>query len=225
LNKPNQPSVIAFSYTYIMSSYADEGTPLLGFTLAIDAAEFDLALAKDWAYIMTAGSMQFVIGIFALCSPKAASEVLLVLLSAGLLVVGLINLLAMFFVEQSYRCASFISGAVQLTLGILMITHVFTSLVVLSSIIAALFVVEGIFRIVLALKNRDLPGWGMYLATGIGAALISAIIWSAAPTSSSVTLGILLGINWIMYGSLRIVLAFYGRTTAHNLIEGGIGRV
>jgi uncharacterized membrane protein HdeD (DUF308 family) len=65
----------------------------------------------------------------------------------------------------------------------------------------------------------------MYLATGIGAALISAIIWSAAPTSSSVTLGILLGINWIMYGSLRIVLAFYGRTTAHNLIEGGIGRV
>ncbi len=79
-------------------------------------------LAKDWGYIMTAGSIQFVIGIFALCSPKAASEVLLVLLSAGLLVVGLINLLAMFFVEQSYRCASFISGAVQLTLGILMIT-------------------------------------------------------------------------------------------------------
>jgi uncharacterized membrane protein HdeD (DUF308 family) len=218
--------VIAFSYTFIMSSYADEGTPLLGLTLAIDAAEFDLALAKNWGYIMTAGSMQFVIGIFALCSPKATSDVLLVLLSAGLLVVGLVNLLGMFFVEQSYRCASFISGAVQLTLGILMITtHDSTSLVVLSSIIAALFMVEGIFRIVLALKNRDLPGRGMYLATGIGAALISAIIWSAVPTFSSVTLGILLGINWIMYGSLRIVLAFYGRTTANNLMEGGVGRV
>lgn len=208
-----------------MASSANEGTPLLGMTLAIDAAEFDLAVAKDWGYIMSAGIIQLVIGIFALCSPKAISEVLLAFISVGLLLAGVSNLLGVFFVEQSYRCASFISGAIQLTLGILMLTHVFTSLVVLTSIIAALFMVEGIFRIVLALKNRDLQGWGVYLATGIGAAVFSLIIWSAFPTSSAVTLGILLGINWVMYGSLRIVLAFYGRATAQNLIEGRSGGV
>ena len=155
-----------------MSSSANEVTPLLGLTLAIDAAEFDLALAKDWGYIMSAGIIQLVVGVFALCSPKAASEVLLAFLSAGLLVVGLFNLLGVFFVEQSYRCASFISGAIQLTLGILMLTHVFTSLAILTSIIAVMFMVEGIFRVILALKNRDMQGWGMYLATGIGAVCI-----------------------------------------------------
>jgi uncharacterized membrane protein HdeD (DUF308 family) len=206
-----------------MPSYAEEGTPLLGITLAIDTAAFDLALAKDWGYIMAAGIIQLVIGVFALYSPKAASEVLLAFISAGLLFVGLINLSGVFFVEQSYRCASFTSGAIQLTLGILMLTHVFTSLVVLTSIIAALFMVEGVFRVILALKNRDFQGWGVYLAAGIGAVVFSAIIWSTFPTSSSVTLGILLGINWVMYGSFLIVLAFYGRATAQNLIEAGAG--
>lgn len=187
--------------------------------LDVDAAAFDIALAKNWGYIMTAGIVQLVVGVFALLSPTAATEVILAFVSAALMVVGLVNLLGAFYVEHCYRCASFTSGAIQLALGVLMITHVFTSLVVLTSIVASLFMVEGIFRCVLALKNRDLQGWGMYLATGIAAVVFSVIVWSTMPTSSEETLGVLLGLNWAIYGTLRMVLALYGRATALSLIE------
>lgn len=202
-------------------SSANEGTPLLGLTLAldIDAAAFDVALAKEWGYIMTAGVIQLVLGVFALFSPSAATEIILAFVSAGLIVAGLLNMCGVFYVEECYRCASFTSGAIQLVLGVLMVTHIFTSLVVLTSIVAGLFMVEGIFRCILALKNRDLQGWGMYLTTGILTLVLSVIVWYAMPTSSEVTLGVLLGVNWVIYGCLRIVLAMYGRSTAQGLIE------
>jgi uncharacterized membrane protein HdeD (DUF308 family) len=100
-----------------------------------------------------------------------------------------------------------------------MATHSVTSLAVLTSIVAALFLVEGVFRCILALKNRDLSGWPLTLASGVIAVAFSITVWSAFPTSSEYTLGILLGVNWITYGCLRIALAMYGRATAQSLID------
>jgi len=204
-----------------MSSYTNEGTPLLGLTMAVDAAAFDLELARDWGWILAAGMINLVGGIFALFSPTAASVVVLAFVSGGLIVIGFINMMGVCYVEQCYRLATFVSGSMQLVLGILMATHSIMSLVVLTSIVAAIFMVEGIFRVVLSLKNRDLSGWGMSLASGICAVIFSIVIWTAFPTSSAYTLGILLGVNWAAYGCLRIALAMYGRATAHSLIEAG----
>lgn len=197
----------------------DEGTPLLGVTLAVDAAAFDLELARNWGWILSCGIINFVGGICALFLPIGVTKVVLVFIAGGLIVVGAVNLMGVFFVEQSYRLASFISGAIQLALGILMATHSVMSLWVLTSIVAALFMVEGIFRCILALKNRDLSGWSLTLASGVIAVAFSIAVWSAFPISSEYTLGILLGVNWIAYGCLRIALAMYGRATAQSLMD------
>lgn len=201
-----------------MSSYT-EGTPLLGLTMAVDAAAFDLELARNWGWILAAGMINLVGGICALFSPTAATVVVLAFVSGGLIVIGFINILGVCYVEQCYRFPTFVSGAIQLTVGILMATHSITSLMVLTSIVAALFMMEGTFRIIFSLKNRDLSGWGTSLASGICALLFSIIIWSALPRSSECTLGVLLGVNWVIYGSLRIALAMYGRSTAMSMLD------
>jgi uncharacterized membrane protein HdeD (DUF308 family) len=206
-----------------MSAYSNEGTPLLGLTLAVDSAAFDVELARDWGWILAAGVINLVAGIGALFSPTVATVIVLAFISVGLIIVGFVNLMGVCYVEQCYRVATFLSGAIQLTLGILMATHSVTSLVVLTSIVAALFMVEGIFRSVLALKNQDISGWGMSLASGICAILFSLIVWSAFPRSSAYTLGILVGVNWVLYGALRISLAMYGRATAKSLVEAAGG--
>lgn len=206
-----------------MSSYSNEGTPLLGLTLAVDAAAFDVELARDWGWILSAGIINLVGGVCALFAPTAATTVVLVFIAGGLIVIGTVNLLGVCYVEQCYRAVTFVSGAIQLCLGVLMATHSITSLVVLTSIVAAMFMVEGIFRIILSLKNRDLSGWGMTLASGILAVAFSAVVLFSFPTSSGYTLGILLGVNWITYGCLRIALAMYGRATAQTLMNAGSG--
>jgi len=204
-----------------MSSYSNEGTPLLGLTMVVDAAAFDVQLASDWGWILSAGIINLIAGICALFCPTAATTVVLVFLAGGLIVVGAINMMGVCYVEQCYRSATFVSGAVQLALGILMATHSVTSLKVLTSVVAALFMVEGIFRCTLSIKNRDMSGWGLSFASGVIAVVFSILVWSAFPISSEYTLGILLGVNWVTYGCLRIALAMYGRATAQTLITSG----
>jgi uncharacterized membrane protein HdeD (DUF308 family) len=77
----------------------------------------------------------------------------------------------------------------------------------------------------LALSNKDMSGWVSYLVSGICSILFSIIVWSAFPASSVYTLGILLGVNWVTYGCLRIVLGLAGRSTAKSLMAAGGGNV
>jgi uncharacterized membrane protein HdeD (DUF308 family) len=136
-----------------------------------------------------------------------------------MIVIGFINLCGVCYVENPCRLASFLGGSFMLLLGILMATHVVESLLVLTSLVAALFMAEGIFRSTLALKNREIPGWGLSLASGICAILFSILVISAFPASSAYTLGILLGVNWLTFGSQRIALGLMGRATAKAALQ------
>lgn len=157
-------------------------------------------------------------GVFALMSPITATVVITEFIACALIVVGTISMLGVFFVEKCYRFATFIAGAVQLALGICMSSNVLQSMVVLTAIIAILYMVLGVFQCSLALSNRDMPGWGWYLTSGIGAILFSAIVWSAFPSSSVYTLGIICGVNWVTSGFFRVALGFSGRSTAKSLM-------
>jgi len=179
-------------------SSPDESAPLMSLVFGaveVDAAILEYELAKNWGLILSIGIINVIGGIFALISPVSASVVVLAFLTGAMIVIGFINVCGVCFVENCYRLASLLGGSFMLLLGILMATHVVERLVVLTSLVAAIFMSEGLFRSILALKNRDMPGWGLGLASGICAILFSILIISAFPRSSEYTLGILLGVN------------------------------
>lgn len=154
-------------------------------------------------------------------SPIAATIVLAQFLACALIVIGAFSMMGVFFVEQCYRCATFIIGAAQLALGISMSTHLLTSLVILTGIMASLYMILGIFQCAMACGNKDLPGWSGYLVSGICSILFSAIVWGAFPSSSMYTFGIICGVNWTVNGIFRISLGFSGRSTAKTLMAAG----
>lgn len=201
-------------------SSANEGTPLLGgLSMAVDEAAFNTQLASEWGWILAGGILSLVGGIFALMSPITATVVVVTFLSCSLIVIGAFSMLSVFFVEQCFRCASFVSGAVLLALGICMSTHLVTSMVVLTGIVAVLYMVMGIFQCSVALGNPEMPNKCGYLTSGICAILFSIIVWSAFPASSAYTLGIILGVNWVTHGFLRMTLGLAGRSTAKSLMN------
>lgn len=200
-----------------------ESTPLRN--LFYGAAEVDVAvleyeLSTNWGFILAAGLVNVICGFFALMSPVAATVVVLIFLSSAMILMGITNLLGVCYVENCYRLVSLLSGLFMLLLGILMATHSITSLKVLTILVAVLFNIEGLFRSTLALKNRDMPGWGIGLASGICAILFSITIISAFPQSSESTLGLLLGVNWMVYGVQRIALGTIGRKKANEALQG-----
>jgi uncharacterized membrane protein HdeD (DUF308 family) len=185
----------------------------------VDVHMLEYELSKNWGFILAAGIINVIGGIIALSSPITATVVAMAFLTGAMILMGFINLVGVCYVENCYRLASLLGGSVMLLLGVLMATHAVESILVLTSLVAALFMVEGLFRSILALKNRDMPGWGFGLASGICAIFFSILIICAFPRSSETTLGILLGVNWLTYGAQRVALGMMGRATANGALQ------
>ena len=204
----------------------DEQTPLMSnifyqSLLAVDAEELSRELARNWGLILVVGAINLLGGILALLSPIAATVVALAFITAALIVVGCFNLLGACYHERCYKTASGLVGTVQILLGILMATHAVESLIILTWMIAVMFMIEGSFRCMLAYRNRDMTGWRSNFGSGVCAILFSLLVLLAFPSSSAYTLGILLGVNLVTFGTLRIALGLMGREIANNQIEIG----
>jgi uncharacterized membrane protein HdeD (DUF308 family) len=199
----------------------DEETPLMSALLAVDAEELSRELAKNWGLILLVGSINLLCGILALFSPTAATSVAFAFITAALLVGGCFNLLGSCYSQICYQKTAAILGIFQILLGILMATHALESLIVITWWIAVMFMIEGFYRCMLAYKNRDMTGWRSTFFSGVCAILFSLTVILAFPSSSGYTLGILLGVNFVMFGSLRIALGMMGREIANNQIESG----
>lgn len=206
---------------------SNEQTPLMNgmYALAeLDAEEMSQELAANWKILLALGGVNLLCGILALVSPVPATEVAFMLIVLSLFAAGGFNTLGMFYVEKCYRKASGIVGMCQTLLGVLMVTiGEEGSLLILTILIAALFVVDGTYRSVLAYKNRDMPGFGTMMGSGICQILFGLLVILAFPRSSLFTIGILLGVNLFFFGTSRIALGLLGRKIANNQIEAAGG--
>jgi uncharacterized membrane protein HdeD (DUF308 family) len=76
--------------------------------------------------------------------------------------------------------------------------------------LAALFLVVGLFRIVVALMDR-LPAWRSLLANGVITALLGVAIWSRWSKPATWPLELFVGIELIVNGVTWCRLAAAGR--------------
>jgi len=207
-----------FTRDVAMSSYLKiEEIHSLSMTSLTSISVFLLAPFKSTRFILASGFISLFAGLYALFSPVIATVVTVEFLAVGLIVVGLFSMSGIFWAERCYRCASFVSGTLQFILGIVMTRNIIESMVVLTGLLAFLYIAMGVFQCGLALKTR-LPNWGSYLASGICNILFSIIVLSAFPLSATYTIGIIVGVNWVSTGFFRISLGFQGRAAAKSLM-------
>ena len=176
-------------------------------------------IAKNWKWILAAGILNLIAGIIALLAPTMATVFVLVLISVTLLFAGGANMTGLWFAEQGMKTQSFLLGIVQCILGLLLWFYPFPSLVTITIMIAITFMLDGLFRCILALNNRSNPTLGWTLINGVCAVAFSLIILAAMPVSSLYTLSILVGANLMSLGMCRIAIAMVGRKAALEVIE------
>ncbi len=76
-----------------------------------------------------------------------------------------------------------------------------TGAVALTLALAAYFGVQGITQIFLSFEHRrSLPSWGWVLANGIIDLILAAIILARWPKTAAWVIGLLVGVNLLMYG-------------------------
>jgi uncharacterized membrane protein HdeD (DUF308 family) len=77
----------------------------------------------------------------------------------------------------------------------------------LTLLLAAFFVVEGIWKIVSSFSYRSASGWVWVLVSGVLSLLLGLLIWNQWPVSGMWAVGVLVGVDLLSTGISMVVLA------------------
>jgi uncharacterized membrane protein HdeD (DUF308 family) len=98
-------------------------------------------------------------------------------------------------------------GLLYLAAGVVLWNNPLAGVVTLTVFLAAVLVVDGVFRSALAFRIRPRAGWLWLLFGGIVGIVLGLIIWGRLPSSALWVLGLLLGINLLFSGFTFLMLS------------------
>jgi uncharacterized membrane protein HdeD (DUF308 family) len=178
----------------------------------VDAAVREIE--ENWGWILAEGMVQVIFGALSFALPILSTAYVGLYANWALVVSGLINIMGLLFAERGLKIRCFLLGLVQLGLGAILELYPLESLEVVTTLIASMFMADGLFRLVLAEQNRGLPGWFWTFMSGLTSIAAGAYVLYTLPLSSLETIGTLVGINLMSAGSTRIKIASLGRSLA-----------
>jgi uncharacterized membrane protein HdeD (DUF308 family) len=170
------------------------------------------ALARNWGLLLALGVLWLILGALAIILPLAAAIAIDITLGVLFLIGGVMQLV------QVARCRGWrsvlphaLGGVLSVAAGVLLLFFPLAGVLSLTLIIAALFIIGGVFRIVIAAQNREIRGWFWMMLSGLLGLVVGVLIWIGWPASSVWVLGLLVGIELIFEGWAMIMLAVAAR--------------
>src|SRR6476620_6996692 len=169
------------------------------------------SLHDNWKWVVASGIVFVLFGAIAL-----GYSVLVPLASVA--VVGWLLLFGgIFQAVHAFKTARWsgvllelLVSIVYVVIGILMVLNPAVGAVSLTLLIAAFFLVGGIFRIVAAVALHP-PSWGWLVASGLVTLLLGILIWAEWPVSGLWVIGLFVGIDMLFAGTWMIMLALAAR--------------
>ncbi|WP_395690393.1 HdeD family acid-resistance protein [Nocardioides sp.] len=168
------------------------------------------ALADHWGLVLTYGLITLGLGIALLVWPQASLTVFAVLLAIQLIVVGIVRIVRAVSTDQAdgaVRALVGLLGGLALIVGLLILRDPLQSVVVLTMILGAFWVIAGVIDILSAFVGSDRPGRGWDVLTGVLSILFGGFLIVDTHISLKV-LVVLVGIWLVVVGVVATIAAF-----------------
>ena len=161
------------------------------------------------------GILIAIAGVLALIAPFAAGLSVALVVAFLLIVSGVSRLFLAFRMGSfGHGLLMFLIGLVSIVAGGYMVARPGMALATITIVLAAYFIVDGIFQIIWAFRIRPIKGWGWTLFSGIVALILGILIWRQFPVSGVWAVGTLAGINLIFGGTSLASLCGAARSAA-----------
>jgi uncharacterized membrane protein HdeD (DUF308 family) len=158
--------------------------------------------------IFWTGAAFSVVGILALIFPFFTTMTVAFMIGWVLIFAGAVTIYGAFSVQGTGPFfGQLLLGLLTLALGIYLMTHPSVSIVALTIMLVAIFMVDGAAQLMLAFDVRPRDGWIWVLLSGLVSIGIGFLIAAELPGSSRVALGILVGIKFLVTGIAYIVFS------------------
>ena len=166
------------------------------------------SIRKNWGWFVALGIVQIAVGMLALSFAFSATFASVVTLGVLLLVAAGAQLGAAIWARDWSGFFLFLLvGVLYAVAGFFTLQQPILAAESLTLMLAAAFVVGGVFRIVVAVVER-FPSWGWVLCNGVITVLLGIAIWQQWPASGLWVIGVFVGIDLIVNGVTWSVLAF-----------------
>jgi uncharacterized membrane protein HdeD (DUF308 family) len=160
-----------------------------------------------WKWFLALGIGLLLLGIVALGASVTVTLASVFFFGVLFLISGIVQVVQAF---QTRRSEGFflhlLAGLFDSVVGLLLVTHPTAGALTLTLLLAAFFLVGGLFRIVAALSLR-FPSWGWGLMGGIVSVLLGVLLLMGWPGSALWFIGMCIGIDMIFHGWGWVMLA------------------
>lgn len=159
------------------------------------------AYHKNWGWFMALGVVLILLGVAAAIYVVPASVVTAMIIGSFIGAGGVVQILHAFTVMRWGQFILWlIAGIVYLAAGVLCVLNPFAALPVLTMLLAALFLIAGIMRMIIGFRVHYVEGAAWIIINGIVTTLLGIIVLVQWPLSSYWTFGILIAIDLIFQG-------------------------
>ena len=165
-------------------------------------------LREHWRGLRNTGIVLIVLGVLALVLPLAAALAIELLLGWLLLAGGVVQSVHAFRTPSAARFWWQLGIGVLYTIGgLLLLLNPLQGVLTLTVVLSVLFLLEGVFKLLLALQLRAARGWTWLLVSGLLALVLGVLLLADLPGTAVWALGLMLGINLLIGGMALVSLA------------------
>ena len=166
------------------------------------------------------GVLLIVLGMAAVASPFFAAVAVNAAIAWLVVLAGIVHLSLAFHAHGAGSLIwKLLVGLAYVCFGIYLIAHPVLGVTSLTLVLASLFLLEGVFDVVLFFKMRPLQGSGWVLLDGIITLALGLMIYMQWPSSSAWAIGTLVGVSLILSGVTRVMLSLAVRKVAGAMAE------
>ena len=156
---------------------------------------------KNAGTIMVLGVVTVIAGVLAVLMPLVSGLSVAILVGIAFIIGGVARLTAVFHARSFDRGAlAFIGGALCVLVGVIMVARPGVGLSILTLVLGAYLLIDGIFGVLLAFHIRPQAGWGWLLFGAIVSGLLGVLLLAEWPLTGLWAIGTLVGISLIFTG-------------------------
>ena len=172
--------------------------------------------ASSWSILW--GASLICLGMLSLAMPLFAAVAINGLIAWLIVLAGIVHLVVAFHSREAGSVIwRLLVGLAYICFGGYVFARPALGVVTLTLLLASLFLVEGIFNIVLYFRARGTLRSSWFLLDGIVTLLLGVMIYRQWPSSAAWAIGTLVGVSLIFSGVARVMVSLTVRKAAASL--------
>jgi uncharacterized membrane protein HdeD (DUF308 family) len=169
------------------------------------------AVGQHWGWFLAKGILMIIVGTLALGSYVMVTLFSMIFLGWLMIFAGVVEAVHAFWKKEwGGLFLNLLVGVLYIVVGFMVLTNPTASAMTLTLIMAIFFILDGIFRIIIAV-TMHYPRWGWMLLNGIVTLILGIIIWQQWQQLGLRIIGLFIGIDLIFSGWAWVMLSLAAR--------------